>query len=905
MSVDLSVIPKKQPFRPICLHQRDAVASEVKSLIKQDIVEKVPHGEPTTWVSQLVVVVKPDGSVRLCNDSTLVNTCILVPRYNMATIEDIRIKLAGAKKITKIDMNKAYLQIKISKGSRHLTTFQCHLGLFRYKRLYFGLKSAAEIFQRIIHELIHDLDGAVNVQDDILVFGSTDEEHDKFLAIVLERLQRAGLTCNVEKCVFEKSEVIFYGMRFSGDGIFPKEDRVKAIKAFTRPLSTKEVVSFLATANWSSLFINNFATIAAPLRELTHQNIRFYWSDEHEKAFNDVKAALSSNGLSHFKKGWEIIVWTDASPVGLAVYLFQRNPRNHNEIILVDCRSRKLTPAEMNWPQIEKEALGAAWGVEREHLYIFGTFFTLTVDCKPLEMIIRNPSAKSTIRIQKILLRLQPYRFKIVHKSGDQNPADYASRHPASEPEPIDFSSTDQLEETLNHLSAMSIPKSITIEQIKSEIDKDVALFNLREMVKRNKFDNKVSECLPFKKFFDQITVLQDGTLLRDHQLIIPTIFQETIVKQAHFGHQGISRTLNLLLETCWFPNCNSAVKQFIENCNCQLVTRKPIPAPMQFRPEPERCWQSCCMDWKGPLIDNSYRLVVECRKSKFVLLYKHTSESFNSLVLSLNNMINLFGRMEELITDSGPPFNVAEFVEWCAEHNIKHTRITPEHPQANEVERFMPTIDKIIQTAIIEKKNWSKELDNALLAYRATPHQTTKISPAELFFNRKIRTILPFIHIKPPSNLEELAKVRSQLAKLKSKIYTDKKRRAKPCKLLVGDKVVAYRKKLNKAMSHWEPAQYTVTRVKGVMITAVRDHDGCKLVRNCSKFMRWSPLVFRDSLGLPLEAAIPKETSKPSFDSTKELTETQIRAKSTRISRPPLRLQLKKGTKAYYIARR
>lgn len=87
-------------------------------------------------------------------------------------------------------------------NSRDLTTFSTHVGLFRYKRLNFGINAAAEIFQDTIRQVLVNISGVINVSDDILIFGRTKQEHDKALKEVLGRLKQSGLTINEKKCFF-------------------------------------------------------------------------------------------------------------------------------------------------------------------------------------------------------------------------------------------------------------------------------------------------------------------------------------------------------------------------------------------------------------------------------------------------------------------------------------------------------------------------------------------------------------------------------------------------------------------------------------------------------------------------------------------------------------------------------
>ena len=95
--------------------------------------------------------------------------------------------------------------------------------------------------------------------------------------------------------------------------------------------------------------------------------------------------------------------------------------------------SRALSDTEKRYSQTEKEALAIIWAVEHFHLFIYGSEFTLVTDHKPLEIICGQRTTKTSARIEKWVLRLLPYAFKIVYKSGTNNPADYLSCHPTNE----------------------------------------------------------------------------------------------------------------------------------------------------------------------------------------------------------------------------------------------------------------------------------------------------------------------------------------------------------------------------------------------------------------------------------------------------------------------------------------
>lgn len=133
--------------------------------------------------------------------------------------------------------------------------------------------------------------------------------------------------------------------------------------------------------------------------------------------------------MAYFSKEKETLVIVDANPVGISAILSQQE-RGTNDPKIVAYASRSFTDTEQRYSQTVKEALAIVWSVEHFHLFLYGREFTLITDNKHLEVIYGNRKAKASARIERWILRLQPYTFRIVYKSGANNPADYLSRHP-------------------------------------------------------------------------------------------------------------------------------------------------------------------------------------------------------------------------------------------------------------------------------------------------------------------------------------------------------------------------------------------------------------------------------------------------------------------------------------------
>ena len=168
--------------------------------------------------------------------------------------------LNGCKIFSKIDLNQGYHQIPLHSDSRPLTTFSTHVGLFRYKRLNFGLSCAAEIFQKKVSDTINGIPCVKNISDDIYVGGPDKDTHDQHLKQVFRRLHDNGLTINLPKCQFRVPTMLFFGHVFSEKGMSPDPKKVEALENVTPPTNASEVRSLLSFAAFCSRLIKDFAS---------------------------------------------------------------------------------------------------------------------------------------------------------------------------------------------------------------------------------------------------------------------------------------------------------------------------------------------------------------------------------------------------------------------------------------------------------------------------------------------------------------------------------------------------------------------------------------------------------------------------------------------------------------------
>jgi len=230
---------------------------------------------------------------------------------------------------------------------------------------------------------------------------------------------------------------------------------VKAALEARVPTTASEVRSFLGLVNFSARFIPNLASIAEPLRMLTRSGQKFIWGPQQGKAFQMLKAKLSNVGiLAHFQKHAATEVIVNASPVGLGAVIVQTQADERRVICYA---SRRLNRVERRYSQTEKEALGIVWACERFHQYLYGIHFEIVTDHKAV-LYIYSPRSKPSARIERWVLRLQPYDFSVRHIPGKEMIA-YALSRLVKETNRRDHESSD---EYVKFVATTATPHSLT-----------------------------------------------------------------------------------------------------------------------------------------------------------------------------------------------------------------------------------------------------------------------------------------------------------------------------------------------------------------------------------------------------------------------------------------------------------
>ncbi|CAD6192731.1 unnamed protein product [Caenorhabditis auriculariae] len=367
--------------RPVPYGSLAAVEGELNRLQQLGVIEPVTHSQ---WAAPVVCIKKASGKIRVCSDfSTGLNSALEDEEYPLPTSEEIFANLNGGSVFTQIDLSDAYLQVELDPESQPYAVINTHKGLFQYKRLPFGIKTAPAIFQKIMDKMITGLNGVAVYLDDIIVVGRSQAEHRENVRKVFARIREYGFHFKLDKCAFEQSEIKYLGFILNASGRRPDPEKVKVIHNMTPPRDQKVLRSFLGMISYYGQFIPNIKALRGPLDRLLVQDEDWRWTRIEERCFQKLKDVLSSDlNLVHFHPKHQIVLAADASEYGIGTVISHIMPDGTEKPIAHAARS--LTETEKKYSQIEKEALALIFGVKKFHKFIYGRRFTLRTDHKPL-----------------------------------------------------------------------------------------------------------------------------------------------------------------------------------------------------------------------------------------------------------------------------------------------------------------------------------------------------------------------------------------------------------------------------------------------------------------------------------------------------------------------------------------
>ncbi|UYV75185.1 hypothetical protein LAZ67_12002787 [Cordylochernes scorpioides] len=506
------------------------IQDQVSQLLKHDII--TPSSSP--YSSPVTLVRKRDNTMRLCIDFRRVNELVLSDLHPLPLIETVLDNLSKAREFSTVDISNAYYQIPIAEESQPLLSFVTQQGQYNFKRLPFGFKSAPQIFERVITQLIHKhhLSFIAHYYDDFVIFSDSSEQHLTHLRLFFKFCLEENLQLNLKKCNFYQNEIDFLGYHITAGTYTPNIKNTEIINAIRTPINIKTLQSFLGAVNVYHKFIPEYARLRHPLNQLLKKNAKWLWSPNCQQAFDKLKQHLATQPVLHlFQEGLPCQVYCDASTQGIAGVLKQVHPDGN--IYPVQYYSRALRSYERNYTISELECLAIVECVDKFRVYLLGTRFVIYSDHHALQWLktIKDPTG----RLFRWSLRLSAYDYEVKYLKGSrQYEADLLSRNPF-----CGFLSTGQ------------------IKDHQGELRRDT----------RYILNDK-----------DLMTITRRGVT----KIIVPPSLRGTLLQRAHrdFNHPGISQMTRLIAAQYYWDGMTNDIRTHVRTCSiCQLV--KPPKGPI------------------------------------------------------------------------------------------------------------------------------------------------------------------------------------------------------------------------------------------------------------------------------------------------------------------------------------
>lgn len=427
----LDEAPVRQPYRRIPPSQYELARNHIQQLLQSKIIRE----SSSPYSSPIVLVIKKDGTLRMCVDYRLLNAKTRKDAFPLPRIEESLDALAGAQWFSTLDLASGYSQVEMAERDKAKTAFCTPFGLFEFNRMPFGLCNAPSTFQRLMERLFGDCryQSVLLYLDDVIVFSSSVQQHLERLDQVFSRLESQGLKVKLSKCHFFQKRVKYLGHVVSAEGVSTDPDKVAVVRDWIQPSNLAELRSFLGFASYYRRFIAGFSNMAAPLNRLVarllppgrkgktpRKPLTEFWDVECEESFLKLKTALITTPVlayADFQKPFVLEV--DASHGGLGAVLSQEHGGKLRPIAFA---SRSLKPTERNmnnYSSMKLELVALKWAVtEKFREYLLGNKCTVFTDNNPLSHLA---TAKLGATEQRWASELASFDLTLKYRPGSQN----------------------------------------------------------------------------------------------------------------------------------------------------------------------------------------------------------------------------------------------------------------------------------------------------------------------------------------------------------------------------------------------------------------------------------------------------------------------------------------------------
>ena len=668
-----------------------------QALIKKTVLHledlerrKVIRPSTSEWRNPVRAVEKPNGDIRLVSNLIALNDIVAKDEYRLASIRDVVRATQGAAFMTVFDLKEGFYSIEIQEEDKYKTAFEFNGKVYEWNSMVMGYKNSPQILQRTMDRIFRDLIGkGVQIyMDDIVIYGKSEEEHERLVREVCRRLKNNNMRLNPAKVQFAKKEVKLLGVTLNGKDIVPSEIKKNEALEFPVPAGVSDVRRFLGLTGWFRDFIKDYARLTVNLtNSLKGKGENWAWSAEMENEFLEMKRVLREMGklqIADYDK--EFLLRTDASNLGMGAVLLQKNGKD--EWVPVQWASKKFTPTEVKYGISEKEMYAVFWAVKKFEYELRGRKFRIETDHKALIEIRNKPDFKNN-RINRWIEKIQEFDFTIEYRKPE----------------------------------LMVVADALSRVYTKEEEEKKKMIEERRDKQIEGKF-NKHSKEVDGKK----IWTFDSG----EEREVPPEEEREKLINDCHLdlAHRGKTTVYYALRKKYYWLGMKDQIEREIKKCEvCQKYNRKTSGGNEFICTS--RYLEKVGMDLIEFRDEGVYVVVAIDYFTRRLWGRIIKSKSADEIVQFFKDLCTRGMKPEGIVTDNAKEFQNDQMRELCSLMDIEHRKIGIESHKSNgRVERIIRTVRESILKS--NKKTFEEKVGEAIEKYNNSFHVGINCTPIE-----------------------------------------------------------------------------------------------------------------------------------------------------------------------------